>query len=1022
MVGRTANTWIACWTLVVALPLHAESLFSPVSIGAGPLAENLRHLERQTGIELLYDHSLVSGLSSPPITGDLTTATALRQLLDGSGLTARQAASGAWILERPDSPALARQDIAVAEILVVGRRTQNADIRRFENDIQPYNVVTQAEIRSAHRDDINQFFSSRVTSNGATLPAGQPRSAEILSTIDIRGLGDNQTLILVDGRRMPSIPDEGSSFRQSDINGIPLHAIKRIEVLTGTASGIYGFGALGGVVNVVLDRETRGLEVHFTGGITSRGDGGRTGLEASYGYTTDSGQTDFSLFASWFESDRLRVGQRDFLANDRSLNRRFVPEDFVYEQAQGLGLLVRGSSFGPDGHLEFKPEYGGGSLASTRTLLPPGFSGNRAELVTALRSNADQLNLGLTPQQAGSDLGTNPSSDSLFLNIRHRFGDRLEAFADVVMLNTRGHIADDGGQDGFVYLAAASPLNPFTTDVFLDLPILGIEGGISRRAAQSRYTAGLVAGLPFDWRGTLEIGAGSFTYRVHEYNEFPSSPNLYLFGDAEDPDLDPFLEWDALQQALGGEVTHRTTTSRIRDEFRNYSLRLAGPLFETSAGPSTLTILAEHRTDDVPASITIQSNDILGPPIEIEYPEPGRSSASKSLYVEFRSRLSGDRAPAPVRNLELQLAVRHDEQEFDFALEKIEDSSRSSPKFDVTAFTVGAKISPWDWLMLRASHATGEQPPAIEALRDLGPVLAPFANALDPKRGGNLLGRDGRFLYSTLGNEDLEAVRAKSTFVGVVLSPLGEAGPTIAIDYSRIRRTRDVYQLSDIEVMQHEDELPGRVIREPLTDADRDLGYTAGRVIEFDSRYLNGATLQVDAIDARLEWPLSWLGGRLRLYADSTYLLNNRMKEPFREDVQLAGFVNGPLERRANGGLDWSGDRLTVGANLQYFGSRSVFLDTPDVDFTHEFSERIQGSTRLRSQTYLDLYARWRMPLAETAAARELVLDLGIVNALDKEPPRESSYFSAIAENAQGFSPYGDPRLRRFELVLTARF
>lgn len=1022
MVRQSTWTLLACWAMTQALPAASPSRIATISIDAGPLADNLRDLERQTGIELLYDHSLVVGLRSPPVAGAMSTDVALQQILRGSNLTARRAESGAWILERPDAPALAQQDIAVAEILVVGRRTQNADIRRFENDIQPYNVLTQAEIRSAHRDDINQFLSSRVTSNGESLPAGPPRSAEILSTIDIRGLGNNQTLVLVDGRRMPSIPDEGSSFRQSDINGIPLHAIKRIEVLTGTASGIYGFGALGGVVNVILDRETRGLDVHLTGGISSRGDSGRTGLEASYGRTTESGKTDISLFASRFESDRLLVGQRDFSTNDRSLNRHYVPEDFAYEQAQGYALLVRGSSFGPDGNLEFKPEYGGGSLESTRTLLPPGFSGSTTELVDALRNNASQLNLGLTPQLAGNDLGSNPASDSLFANFRHRFNDRFEVFVDAVMLNTEGRVSDDGGRDGFVFLAAASPLNPFTTDVFLDLPILGIEGGISREAEQARYTAGLVAGLPLDWRGTLEIGAGSFTYHVREFDESPSNANLYLFGDAEDPDLNPFLEWNALQQTLAGVVTHRTITSRIRDDFRNYSLRLAGPLFNTSAGPSTLTILAERRTDHVPATITIATNDILGPPISIEYPEPGRSSASNSVYVEFRSRLSGEQAPALLRNLELQLAVRHDEQEFDFALAKVEDVTRSSPEFNVTAFTAGAKISPWPWLMLRASHATGEQPPTIEALRDIGPVSAPFANALDPKRGGRLLGRDGRFLYSTLGNEDLQAVRAKSTFVGVVLTPLGEAGPSFAFDYSRIRRTRDVYQLSDIEVLQHEDELPGRVVREPLTDADRDLGYTAGRIIEFDSSYLNGATLEVDAIDARAEWPMSVLGGRLRLYADATYLLNNRRKEPFREDVQLAGFVNGPLKRRANGGLDWSGNRLTLGANLQYFGSRSVFLDTPEPDFTHEFSERIQGSTRLRSQSYLDLYASWRMFFGTTQGARELVLDLGVVNALDKEPPRESSYFSEFADDAQGFSAYGDPRLQRFELVLTAHF
>ena len=1014
----------AIFASALALPGYSDSVARPVSIEAGPLPDNLRLLERQTGIELLYDHSLVAGVRSPPVTGELTTESALLQLLGNTNLTARRAESGAWIVERPDAPTLAQQDVAVAEILVVGRRTQNADIRRFENDIQPYNVVTQTEIRQAHRDDINQFFSSRVTSNGTLLPAGQPRSADIFSKIDIRGLGADQTLILVDGRRMPSIPDEGSSFRQADINGIPLHAIERIEVLTGTASGIHGFGALGGVINVVLDRDSRGFDVHFTGGISSRGDAGRQGVEASFGHTTGSGNTDLSVFASWFESDRLLVGQRGFTENDRRVNRRFVPEDFAYEQSQGYALAVRSAAFGPGpiANLEFRPEYGGGTLPSTRTMVPPGFSGDSIQLVSTLLSNAGQMNLGLTPELAKSDLGSNPASDSVLANLRHRFSDRLEVFADVVVLRTRGHVSDDGGQDGFVYLDAASPLNPFTTSVYLDLPIAGIESSISRRAEQSRYTAGLVAGLPFDWRGTLEIGAGSFDYETRAFGETLASGNLYLFGDPGEPELNPFLDWNALQEVLGTEITHQETSSRIHNRFRDYSLRFAGPVFSTPAGPSTLTLLAEHRTDDVPSAIEFVTNDIRAEPVTIEYARPARSSKATSLYAELRSQVFGEDS-AILKDLELQLAVRRDEQEFDFAIERdILDGSRLNPSFKVTAFTAGAKFSPWSWLMLRASQATGEQPPTLEAMRDFGPVLAPAGFAADPKRGGRMLGRDGRFLYSTRGNKDLQAVRAKSTFLGAVIRPTDVDGPSLSIDYSRIRRTRDVFGLSDIEVMEHEDELPGRVVRAPLSDEDRALGYTGGRVLEFDTRYFNGATLEVDAVDARAEWPIAWLGGRLRLYADATYLLNHRMKGPYQDDVQLAGFVNGPLKRRANGGLDWSTDRLTLGANLQYFGSRSVFLDTEEVDANHEFSERIQGSRRLRSQSYLDLYASWRIPLRGSNAASDIMLDLGIINVLDTAPPRQSSYFTDFGFEGHGFSPYGDPRLQRFELVLSVHF
>src|SRR5262249_11333232 len=159
----------------------------------------------------------------------------------------------------------------VDEILVVGRRTQNADIRRFENDVQPYTITTRDELTNAHRDTIEQYFASRITQNASFAPNDLTVSGNTQSALDLRGLGTTQPLVLVNGRLLPTFPDLVGSA-QSDINSIPVHAVSRIETLTGTAGGIYGFGALGGVVNIVLDRDNRGLDLHVTEGITSRGD------------------------------------------------------------------------------------------------------------------------------------------------------------------------------------------------------------------------------------------------------------------------------------------------------------------------------------------------------------------------------------------------------------------------------------------------------------------------------------------------------------------------------------------------------------------------------------------------------------------------------------------------------------------------------------------------------------------------------------------------------------------------------
>ena len=86
--------------------------------------------------------------------------------------------------------------------------------------------------------------------------AQSPGAPNTYSAINLRGLGTDETLILVDGRRMPGISLSGERL-QPDINGIPLAAVERIEVLPSTAGGIYGGSAVGGVVNVIDTRIPR---------------------------------------------------------------------------------------------------------------------------------------------------------------------------------------------------------------------------------------------------------------------------------------------------------------------------------------------------------------------------------------------------------------------------------------------------------------------------------------------------------------------------------------------------------------------------------------------------------------------------------------------------------------------------------------------------------------------------------------------------------------------------------------------
>ena len=362
---RIAWGLLAVSALALASPAAAQGYAFPIDIRAQPLSSALRDLARQTGAELLFDRDLVRGMQAPRIKNRLTVEASLRQLLGDTGLTMRRASSGAWVIERrraapapAPAPYLARipVDLPISEILVTAKRSQNADIQRRESDVQPYQVSTGEEIVRAHRDNLDQFFRSRVTGNAQALPPSLLDQGETNSLIDMRGLGIENTMILVDGRRMPGVPDPSTGIDQPDINPIPIHGIDRIETLTGTAGGIHGFGALGGVVNVILKRDYRGAEIHATGGVSSRGDTPRLALEGRVGFTPDHGRTDIMLEIGFSDERPLLVGQRDYTIRNRKLSYRNAAMMAYFLELNPNGVFAI-SSFGSD-PLTLKPEYG----------------------------------------------------------------------------------------------------------------------------------------------------------------------------------------------------------------------------------------------------------------------------------------------------------------------------------------------------------------------------------------------------------------------------------------------------------------------------------------------------------------------------------------------------------------------------------------------------------------------------------------------------------------------------------------
>jgi outer membrane cobalamin receptor len=132
----------------------------------------------------------------------------------------------------------------------------NLDIPRTENDVQPYRIITGEEMAFSGSLTVEDFLKEKLSMDGTERSNSQIYTGGIgtTSSINLRGLGPDRTLVLINGRRVQGTDQQVSNVygSQPDLNSIPQAAIDRIEVLPSGASAIYGAGAIGGVINVVL--------------------------------------------------------------------------------------------------------------------------------------------------------------------------------------------------------------------------------------------------------------------------------------------------------------------------------------------------------------------------------------------------------------------------------------------------------------------------------------------------------------------------------------------------------------------------------------------------------------------------------------------------------------------------------------------------------------------------------------------------------------------------------------------------
>lgn len=281
-------------------------------IDAGDLGEALKAVSRQSGKEIIFTSEAVLGRSAPALHGAYSADEAVRLLLEGSDLVAQFRKDVIIIRGRSDpSSDLTGRSTEKTEITVTGSRIRGGDIA------SPRIVTSREAILDAGSNDLGTF-SRTLPQNyaGGQNPGvagggnqGGQQNLTASSTLNLRGLGPDATLTLINGHR---VAYDGLA-QGVDISAIPIAAIERVEIVTDGSSALYGSDAVGGVANILLRRDFEGLTTSARFGASTDGGNEQQQYNAVTGHRWTSGG--FMAAADYSRTTGITARQRSYGAS-----------------------------------------------------------------------------------------------------------------------------------------------------------------------------------------------------------------------------------------------------------------------------------------------------------------------------------------------------------------------------------------------------------------------------------------------------------------------------------------------------------------------------------------------------------------------------------------------------------------------------------------------------------------------------------------------------------------------------------
>jgi outer membrane receptor protein involved in Fe transport len=312
MFTRTRKALLGASLAVLAAALSTQAMAQQrrFDIPAQDAATAVTAFGLQAGVQISAPVGQLRGVKTAAVRGDMDARAALKQLIAGTGLVIAQDDGRTIVLQMRPQDAAAAEPAQVAELLVTGSRLRGAP------PSSQVITLTAEEMRNAGQHDLGEVVRAIPQNFGGgqnpgaggrnTIPTSGAGNGS--STLNLRGIGNDATLTLLNGHRLATNRASGV-----DISAIPIAAVDRIEILTDGASALYGSDAVGGVANIIVRPDRDAITARVLYGASTDGGFDQTLYSATVEKTWTGGG--LIVAANMASNGDITSGQRSYTTN-----------------------------------------------------------------------------------------------------------------------------------------------------------------------------------------------------------------------------------------------------------------------------------------------------------------------------------------------------------------------------------------------------------------------------------------------------------------------------------------------------------------------------------------------------------------------------------------------------------------------------------------------------------------------------------------------------------------------------------